>query len=97
MAGNGSWLYRVRPSVGHGPFSPISAGAYACDWHAWAPTPNPLRWDPVPLPTADAPRDFAQVRWRIMAAGFFLILFVFLIWLCVCMGGNCKQNRGSSE
>jgi homogentisate 1,2-dioxygenase len=41
-----SWLYRILPSVKHGPFKsykefkPVPASA----------TPNQLRWDPLPLP-----------------------------------------------
>jgi len=52
-----SWLYRIRPSVVQGPFRPIDSGAWrtAPDPEV-PPTPNPLRWDPLPLPTA--PTDF---------------------------------------
>jgi len=49
-----SWLYRIRPSAAHGAFRRIDNGRL-CGALA-APTPNRLRWDPLPLP--DAPTDF---------------------------------------
>lgn len=53
-----SWLYRIRPSVAHEPFTPLSgievltAGIGACE----PVTPNQLRWDAFPYP--DRPTDF---------------------------------------
>jgi len=41
-----SWLYRIRPSALHGEFSRIDNGAL-CGPLA-EPTPNRLRWDPLP-------------------------------------------------
>ena len=41
-----SWLYRIRPSALHGEFSRIDSGAL-CGPLA-EPTPNRLRWDPLP-------------------------------------------------
>jgi homogentisate 1,2-dioxygenase len=55
-----SWLYRLRPSADHGPFSPYAGarrlvgGPFAAE-HL---TPNRLRWDPLPLP--DEPADFVE-------------------------------------
>jgi homogentisate 1,2-dioxygenase len=46
-----SWLYRMRPSAMHGPFKPLE-GAHVCtapDAQA-QPTPNRLRWMPIPVP-----------------------------------------------
>ncbi|MDB5374032.1 MAG: homogentisate 1,2-dioxygenase [Belnapia sp.] len=49
-----SWLYRIRPSAGHGAFRPMDQGLL-CGPLA-PPTPNRLRWDPLPIP--EAPTDF---------------------------------------
>jgi homogentisate 1,2-dioxygenase len=54
-----TWLYRRQPSV--------QVGAYALLAHAWLKTgaasgmavaPDPLRWNPVPVPGDDLPQDF---------------------------------------
>ena len=49
-----SWLYRVRPSVAHGPFVPCPnaavAGSFTPEGGASVLTPNQLRWMPPPLP-----------------------------------------------
>ena len=51
-----SWLYRIRPAVTHGAFRPLASqglpGAYD------APSPNQLRWSPLPIP--QAPTDFVD-------------------------------------
>jgi homogentisate 1,2-dioxygenase len=49
-----SWLYRIRPSAGHGAFHPVDQGLL-CGLLA-PPTPNRLRWDPLPIP--EEPTDF---------------------------------------
>jgi homogentisate 1,2-dioxygenase len=49
-----SWLYRIRPSAGHGPFRRVDSGLLC---GPLAPhNPNRLRWDPLPLATE--PTDF---------------------------------------
>ncbi len=49
-----TWLYRIRPSAGHGAFRRIDNGALC---GPLAPhNPNRLRWNPLPLPSA--PTDF---------------------------------------
>ena len=49
-----TWLYRIRPSAGHPAFKRIDQGLLG---GALAdPTPNRLRWNPLPIP--DAPTDF---------------------------------------
>jgi homogentisate 1,2-dioxygenase len=48
------WLYRIRPSANHPPYRRID-NALLCGALA-EPTPNRLRWDPLPIP--DAPTDF---------------------------------------
>jgi homogentisate 1,2-dioxygenase len=53
-----SWLYRLRPSASHAPFKPyggaplLRSGPFA----EVPATPNRLRWDPLPSPSA--PVDF---------------------------------------
>ncbi|MBV9505093.1 MAG: homogentisate 1,2-dioxygenase [Acidobacteriia bacterium] len=54
-----SWLYRIRPSVTHQPFSQISSKLFASGpFTQVPPTPNQLRWDPLPIP--DEPTDFVD-------------------------------------
>jgi homogentisate 1,2-dioxygenase len=55
-----SWLYRIRPSVTHRPFEEVPAGLLRSGpFHEAPPTPNQLRWDPLPIPLAEeAPTDF---------------------------------------
>ncbi|KQN80144.1 homogentisate 1,2-dioxygenase [Sphingomonas sp. Leaf62] len=48
-----SWLYRLRPTANHGAFVPYT-GATTVETAPIAgppPSPNRLRWDPLPLPT----------------------------------------------
>ncbi|WP_246792829.1 homogentisate 1,2-dioxygenase [Burkholderia perseverans] len=70
-----SWLYRIRPAATHGPFTRLDrprarAGlaALVADFAESAevpPTPpDPLRWDPLPVPTE--PTDFLD-GWVTMA------------------------------
>jgi homogentisate 1,2-dioxygenase len=49
-----SWLYRIRPSAGHNPYSPIGSGLLGTKLAE--PTPNRLRWDPLAMPSE--PTDF---------------------------------------
>src|SRR5580700_3420825 len=50
-----SWLYRIRPAVTHHAFERFSH--LLLDEQREEPaTPNQLRWDPLPIPTA--PTDF---------------------------------------
>src|SRR5690606_20037384 len=54
-----SWLYRIRPSAMHGKFRRIDDGLLRTGPFAEAePTPNRLRWDPLPLP--EKPCDFVE-------------------------------------
>lgn len=47
-----SWLYRIRPSVLHKPFEQISNPLIRnAPFNELPPTPNQLRWNPLPLPT----------------------------------------------
>lgn len=53
-----SWLYRIRPPVQHMPFEKIESELFASDFHAWAPNPNQMRWNPAELPWDDDKVDF---------------------------------------
>ncbi len=51
-----TWLYRIRPSAVHRPFRRVDNGRIVSQFGAEPTTPNQLRWDPLPIPTA--PTDF---------------------------------------
>ncbi|MDZ5649578.1 homogentisate 1,2-dioxygenase [Nitrospirillum sp. BR 11828] len=55
-----SWLYRLRPTASHAPFQPYARSSLlrSGPFDEVPPTPNRLRWDPLPLP--DAPTDFVD-------------------------------------
>ena len=53
-----SWMYRIRPAAVHKPFRRIDNRLLAGSFAEAAPTPNQLRWDPLPLP--DVPTDFVD-------------------------------------
>ena len=47
-----SWLYRIQPSASHPPFALYQGAARlrSAPFDELPPTPNRLRWDPLPLP-----------------------------------------------
>jgi homogentisate 1,2-dioxygenase len=54
-----SWFYRIRPSVVHGAWSPLTHGTLRSAPFDEAPTPpDQMRWDP--LPATQAPTDFVD-------------------------------------
>jgi homogentisate 1,2-dioxygenase len=54
-----SWLYRIRPSVAHRPFSPLESGLWrSTPFDEVATPPNQLRWTPFPIP--NQPTDFIE-------------------------------------
>jgi len=55
-----SWLYRLRPSASHPPFTPYARATQICSAPIVEPaaSPNRLRWDPLDFPTA--PTDFVD-------------------------------------
>lgn len=55
-----SWLYRIRPSVMHGPFTGFDQRRFHNDFGAGPVTPEQLRWSPLPLPADDKPTDFVE-------------------------------------
>ena len=53
-----SWLYRIRPAAVHAPFAVLGSGKFHNDFEQAPATPNQLRWDPLPIPSA--PTDFVD-------------------------------------
>jgi len=55
-----SWLYRLRPTANHGAFEPygIDTLIRSAPFDEVPPSPNRLRWDPLPLP--DTSVDFVD-------------------------------------
>ncbi len=53
-----SWLYRIRPAAMHSPFAAVAHASFHNRFDEAQATPNQLRWDPLPLPTA--PTDFVD-------------------------------------
>lgn len=54
-----SWTYRIRPSAAHLPFRRMDDGLLrSAPFTEAEPSPNRLRWDPLPLPTE--PTDFVD-------------------------------------
>ncbi len=47
-----SWLYRIRPAAVHGEFRRIEDGELSSRFDGVPPSPNRLRWDPLPIPAA---------------------------------------------
>ncbi len=53
-----SWLYRIRPSAMHQPFERIDDGRIVSTFGEPETSPNQLRWNPLPMPSA--PTDFVE-------------------------------------
>jgi homogentisate 1,2-dioxygenase len=45
-----SWLYRIRPSVCHSPYTEVSHHSFDVPLSKFIVTPKQLRWDPATLP-----------------------------------------------
>jgi homogentisate 1,2-dioxygenase len=45
-----SWLYRLRPSAGHGRYEPYAQPTLVSGPFEGPVTPNRLRWDPIEVP-----------------------------------------------
>jgi homogentisate 1,2-dioxygenase len=52
-----SWLYRLRPSAGHGPYKPYDQPKLTSVFDG-SVTPNRLRWSPIEIPAT--PTDFVD-------------------------------------
>jgi homogentisate 1,2-dioxygenase len=55
-----SWLYRLRPTANHPPFAPYATPTLqrGGPFEEVPPTPNRLRWNPMPFP--EEPTDFVD-------------------------------------
>lgn len=54
-----SWLYRLRPSAQHPAYQPFPQKLVRTGpFHESPPSPNRMRWDPLPIP--DAPTDWVE-------------------------------------
>ena len=54
-----SWLYRLRPSAQHPAYKPFAQGLVRSGpFHEAPPSPNRMRWDPLPMPTG--PTDWVE-------------------------------------
>ena len=62
-------MYRIRPSVVQGPFSPIENGKLSHDWNEQHPNPNQLRWNPFDLPDKNTSVNFVQGLSTVAGAG----------------------------
>lgn len=62
-----SWLYRIRPAAMHGAFSPFQQPRLHNDFGSGAVTPEQLRWNPLPLPSA--PVDFIEGLYTLAGNG----------------------------
>ena len=62
-----SWLYRIRPAAMHGTFSPFAQPRLHNDFGHGPVTPDQLRWDPLPLPSA--PTDFVDGLYTVAGNG----------------------------
>ncbi|XP_070569122.1 homogentisate 1,2-dioxygenase-like isoform X1 [Ptychodera flava] len=90
-----TWLYRIRPSVKHTPFSKSDNGGLVDDWKAWYPNPNQLRWKPFSLPKDDEKVDFVQGLNTLCGAGDACSRHGAAIHIYACntsMGDKCFYN-----
>lgn len=63
-----SWLYRIRPSAAHPPFTRTDNGALrTAPFTETVPDPNRLRWDPLPEPAPGT--DFLSGLWTLGGNG----------------------------
>ncbi len=66
-----SWLYRLRPSAAHPAFRPVEGTAFAGfrtgPFDELPPSPNRLRWSPIPLPAA--PTTFLEGLFTVAGNG----------------------------
>jgi homogentisate 1,2-dioxygenase len=65
-----TWVYRILPSAKHPPFRRIDNGNLrGTPFDELEPDPNRLRWDPLPLPAKDEPRDFIDGLFTVAGNG----------------------------
>ena len=65
-----SWLYRILPSVARSAHQAYAhAGLRSGPWGDVAPTPDQLRWDPLPMPPAGQSVDFVDGLFTVCGNG----------------------------
>jgi homogentisate 1,2-dioxygenase len=65
-----TWVYRILPSAKHPAFRRIGNGNLrGTPFDELEPDPNRLRWDPLPLPVRDEPRDFIDGLFTVAGNG----------------------------
>jgi homogentisate 1,2-dioxygenase len=65
-----SWVYRIMPSVAHGPFEPVTHLGINLDYLERPPTPELVGWRPVPIPDAEQDEvDFIDGLRTVAGAG----------------------------
>jgi len=65
-----SWVYRILPSAKHPAFRRIdNSNLKGTPFDELEPDPNRLRWDPLPLPAEDSPRDFIDGLFTVAGNG----------------------------
>ena len=62
-----TWMYRIRPGAVHEPFVLLPEHRFHNRFDEQPATPNQLRWDPLPLPTA--PVDFVDGTFALAGNG----------------------------
>ncbi|KAK4873701.1 hypothetical protein RN001_013061 [Aquatica leii] len=55
-----TWLYRIRPSIGHDPFKPFLNSNITSNWDEQEPDPNQMRWKAFDLPSKNEKKDFVE-------------------------------------
>jgi homogentisate 1,2-dioxygenase len=64
-----SWLYRIRPSVVHDPFTESEVQKLHEEFEKLVITPNQLRWDPLAFPSDTSSIDFVDGLQLVAGAG----------------------------
>ncbi|XP_018335123.1 homogentisate 1,2-dioxygenase [Agrilus planipennis] len=64
-----TWLYRIRPSVGHKLYGQFPKGNVVHDWTECEPNPNQMRWKPFDLPSYGESVDFVEGLNTVCGAG----------------------------
>ncbi|CAH1110085.1 unnamed protein product [Psylliodes chrysocephalus] len=64
-----TWLYRIRPSVVHKPFTALKNDTVTHNWDEEEPNPNQLHWHPFDLPLGNKKVDFIDGIHTICGAG----------------------------
>jgi len=65
-----TWVYRIRPSVMHSPFTPVKNNPNVTqDWNENDPNPNQFRWKPFDFPPASKSVDWIEGLNTVCGAG----------------------------